>query len=79
MLIHRSCSSLFSVPDIQPDSVGILGDTSITGRTRLNGMVIDFMKLGGQRWQLHIAITKRTQVENSKENEENKRVRFFSF
>lgn len=65
------------MPDIQPDSVGILGDTSITGRTRLNGMVIDFLKLGGQRWQIHIAVKKRTQAEDCKENEENKRARFF--
>lgn len=61
---------------MQPDSGGNLGDTGITGRTRLNGMVID-LKLGGQTWQLHLCVRQRIQAENCEENKENRRARVF--
>lgn len=64
MLVHRSYSSLLFGSAVQPDSGRIFGDTSIIGRTRLDGMVIDLMELGGQRCQLHTGITKRMQAEN---------------
>lgn len=60
--------SILSGSAIQPDSGENLGDTGIRGGTKLNDMIIDLMKLGGQTWQLHLHIMQSIQAENCMES-----------